>query len=188
MSRGIDYYKNLITSEHRDKPKFMAWLTAVLQVFIDVQTCAESLSEAFDVDHAVGVQLDIVGAQIGAKRTVSFQPTGSVSPVLDDDTYRILIKATIARNHWDGKMASFLTAWEGIFPGGRIRVQDNLDMSVDVTLSGVFTSIVQDLISHDMIVPRPEGVKVNYYIGTEPFFGFNADDTHISGFDGGHWV
>ncbi len=186
--RPTSYYLALPTHEYQNSPKFLAWLAAALQPLEDVSICTESLVVAFDVDQAVGVQLDIIGAQVGASRTVSFQPTGGVSPILDDETYRLLLKATIGLNQWDGRMQTIQPLWATLFPGGRIIIQDNLDMSVTVTMSGVLSSIIQDLITHDLIVPRPEGVKVNYEFGPMPFFGFDSNDAFISGFDGGYWA
>ena len=188
MIKVLADYLDLIPSANRDTTKFKAWLTDALQLFLDVQACAASMPHAFDVDYAVGAQLDILGEIVGAARTVNFQPTGSVSPILDDATYRILIKAKIALNTWDGQLGSVEAVWAKIFPGGQILVQDNGDMSITVTCSGVFSSIIVDLIEHDMIVPRPEGVLITYLFGTMPFFGFDLDNSSISGWDVGAWA
>jgi hypothetical protein len=66
-------------------------------------------------------------------------------------------------------------------------------MTIDVTITGTFTQIIIDLIENDYIVPRPQGVWMNYYVGTIspanlPFFGFDRRDAYVSGFDEGHWV
>ena len=129
----------------------------------------------------------------GVGRVIDFKPTDGSSSTLDDETYRILLKNKVLRNHWDGKAASIQEAWSNLFPGGKIIVQDNQNMTVDVTVTGAFTQIIVDLIENDYIVPRPQGVLMNYYTGTVspsnlPFFGFDRDDTYVSGFDKGHWV
>jgi len=137
---------------------------------------------------ALGPQLDLLGSTVGAKRTVGFQPSNSVSPVLDDATYRIYIKAKIAQNQWDGTLPSLYPIWATLFPSGRIIIIDNQNMTATITLIGAFTSITKDLISNGYIVPRPEGVLYNYVFGTLPFFGFGSSPGFIAGFDTGHWA
>jgi hypothetical protein len=146
------------------------------------------MTEFFDLDYAVGAQLDFIGAQVGANRTVAFQPRAGVSPVLDDDTYRLLIKATIANNQWTGKQSALYAIWQNLFPGGKLTIIDNQNMSATVFLSGVFTSIVQDLITNGYIVPRPESVEYTYTFSNLPVFGFSTTNNgYIAGFGVGNW-
>jgi hypothetical protein len=63
-------YTALITSQHADKPKFAAMVQAVAGSIGDISTFIQSLSPAFDLDTAIGVQLDIVGQWIGQSRSV----------------------------------------------------------------------------------------------------------------------
>ncbi len=183
----LSFYTGLITSEYQNSPNYLALVTALLKPISDTSNLLAGLDSAFDVDTAVGAQLDILGSIVGASRTVGFQPSDSISPVLDDDTYRILIKATVARNQWDGKTNSLYPIWQVLFPSGKIVIVDNQNMTVDITLTGAFTSIIQDLISHGYIVPRAQGVLINYHFGTLPMFGFDRQDSYIAGFDTGNW-
>lgn len=187
QSLPISYYTSLLTSEYKSSTKFIAWLTAVLQIANDISNCLASIGQAFDIDFAIGAQLDILGQIIGVSRTVPFQPSMSVSPILNDDTYRILLKATIANNQWDGTIGSLYPIWSYLFPGGRIAIIDNQDMTANIVISGPFTSILQDLISNDMIVPRPQAVKYTYNFGSLPLFGFDRNDSFIAGWDTGKW-
>lgn len=136
----------------------------------------------------VGDQLDIVGIILGQPRKVNFNPTDGSSPVLDDDTYRILLKNKIIINQWNGQLSSLQSFWEEVFAGGKIIVQDNQNMTIDVVLYGAFSSIIVDLIVNGYIVPRPQGVLMNYYYGTTPFFGLDRQDDYVAGFDTGNWV
>ena len=106
-----------------------------------------------------------------------------VSSILDDPTYRILIKATIGANFWNGTIDGLQQLWQGLFPGGTIFVYDHQDMSFTVVMSGTFTSIIQDLITHGMIVPRPEGVLVNYTFSGLPLFGVDLNNQYVAGVD-----
>lgn len=182
------YYLSLITSLYRTRPNFMGWLESVLSIICDINACVRSIDANFDIDLAVGIQLDLLGTIIGVGRTVPFQPTGGVSPVLDDATYRVLLRARIAQNQWDGQLSSLYAIWTGLFPGGTIAVQDNQNMTATIFLSGITSSIIQDLIVNGMIVPRPEGVLYNYVVSQLPAFGFDGDHVYIAGFGEGHWA
>ena len=184
----IGYYMNLLTSQYTNSPKLTALLYLLLKKFDDVSQCLVQMDTAFDLDSAVGVQLDMLGTIAGAARTVGFQPSGGVSPTLDDATYRIYIKAKIAQNQWDGTIDSLYPIWQTLFPGGSIVIEDNQNMTVTITLSGGFSSIVQDLISNGYIIPRPEGVQYTFEFATLPIFGFDGTNpSFIAGFDVGHW-
>lgn len=183
----LGYYLNLLTSEYQGSAHLRSWLTACLRKLDNVTTCLANFTPAFDLDDAHGVQLDIIGQIVGASRNVPFQPSGGVSPVLDDATYRLFIKATVAANQWDGTISSLQTIWQTLFPGGRITIVDSQDMSATIFLTGVFSSIVNDLVLNGLIVPRPEGVLYNYVFTTLPAFGFDAQNDLIAGFDTGHW-
>jgi hypothetical protein len=185
-SLSLYYYLALVTSEYRMATNFLANLTSSIQLFEDVMTCNGLMTEAFDLGSAAGVQLDVLGQISGVSRTVNFQPSDSVSPVLDDATYRILIQATIAANQWKGTQSELYPIWQTLFPGGRIVIQDEQNMSCVIILSGVFTSIVQDLIAHGYIVPRPEAVNYSYTFSTLPVFGTDESNAFIAGVDVGH--
>jgi hypothetical protein len=182
------YYSGLLTSEYQNSTKLLAWLAAPLSILNDVTACLAAFDEAFDLDEAIGPQLDILGEIIGAQRLVPFQPSGGVSPLLDDPTYLIYLKARIAQNQWTGTIDSLQAIWRTLFPGGTIVIEDNQNMTVNIILAGAFTSILQDLITHGLIVPRPQGVLYNYSFSMLPIFGFDSQNSLISGFDQGHFA
>src|SRR5208283_3899802 len=129
FSEPLSYYLSLITSEYQNSPKFLAWVKAALQVMDDITSCLYSFDWQFNLANAVGPQLDILGTIVGASRQLSFQPRFGVSPILDDTTFRLLIQATIGRNHWDGTIDSLQPLWQNLFPGGRIVIDDHQDMT-----------------------------------------------------------
>lgn len=185
---GLGYYLALISSEYRNSPKFTQFLTALLKKLDDMANCYVQMEQTFDIDNAVGVQLDYLGAIVGAARTVGFQPAGGVSPILDDSTYRLYIKAKSAANAWDGTIDGLQMVWQTIFPGLRLIIQDNQDMTATIFVTGVFSSIVSDLITNGYIVPRPETVEYTYVLSDLPAFGFDRFDATISGWDTGKWI
>jgi hypothetical protein len=181
------YYKNLLTSEYRGTVEFQAWMDTVLNIAQDISNCLLFISSSFDIDQAIGVQLDTLGEIIGVGRIVPFQPSGGASPILDDDTYRLLLRATIFNNQWDGKIGSMYPIWRSLFPSGRISIIDNQNMTATIVASGSLTDIIKDLIRHDMIIPRPQSVAYNYIFSDLPLFGFGPANAFIAGFGVGKW-
>jgi hypothetical protein len=152
-------------------------------------TCTASITAAYDIDTAVGVQLDVLGQIIGANRTVPFQPSDSVSPILNDTTYRLLLYAKRANNTWNGKIQSLYPLWQTLFPGGSIVFIDNQNMTSTIILAGTFSSIESDLIQNGLIIPRPEGVMYNFIVApTFPIFGADLSNSYIAGADLGHAI
>jgi hypothetical protein len=66
----ITDYGALITSKHNQKPKFMALVALLTGAIADIADVAESLPSVFDLDNAVGVQLDAVGRWVGQSRVI----------------------------------------------------------------------------------------------------------------------
>lgn len=184
----IERYLALLTSEHQGKPQLRAWLTAVLRDADDPAIVAGQMDGALDLDTAIGAQLDILGAIVGVARTVTFQPTGSVSPVLDDDTYRIAIQAKIAQNQWDGTITGIQTIWQNLFPLVYLILKDNLDMTMSAIVIGLGSTIEQDLVTHGYIIPSPEGVAVNVTYAANKVFAYDLENTVFGGYDEGYWT
>lgn len=210
-------YLALITSQYQNSPKLLEWVNCYLEIIQGIQELAFNLPyyfsfnsiventsvfnnddyltvkkendfDFFNFEACIGNQLDILGVILGQPRKINFNPTDGSSPVLDDDTYRLLLKNKVLWNRWDGKAATMQDYWQQIFPGGKIVIQDNQNMTIDVFLSGAFTDTIIDLIANDYIVPRPQGVLINYRYGAMPFFGFDRDNSFVSGFDVGNFA
>jgi hypothetical protein len=64
-------YTDLITNYHATKPLFFQHVDLSTRPLLDTSTALNSLITAFDIDTAVGVQLDILGEWIGRSRYVA---------------------------------------------------------------------------------------------------------------------
>jgi hypothetical protein len=64
-------YLGLITSEHRFQPKFAALMAVLLSAVGDTTAVINSMPGKFDLDTAVGNQLDIDGAWVGQDRVIT---------------------------------------------------------------------------------------------------------------------
>jgi len=158
---AITPYLDLITSQHRHREKFIRWVTAVLEKADDAMTAANHIPEAFDIDNAVGVQLDTLGVLIGRSRYLPFQLPDGTPPVLDDKNYRVALKAKIAINQWDGTIPQIHEIWDELFPDARLRITDNQDMSMNASIRGEMGIESIHLVTVGYVIPKPSGVRLN---------------------------
>lgn len=183
----IDTYRKLLTSEYRHSPKLINWLLWLLNEGTTYTTFIQTFISAFDLDNAAGQQLDTIGRLVGVKRLLTFVPAGGESPLLEDDTYRMLIKATIIKNTWKGKLEDLYSAWRTVFPNTKLfQIQDLQDMTFNVIIAGAFTSLERELITNGYIIPKPEGVRINLLTITDitglPLFSYDMDTLQYSGY------
>lgn len=171
----ISKYIDLITSQHKTQPKFISWLSASLTIVDDNITVTNKIPSSFDIDTAVGVQLDTLGVIVGRSRVLNFQLSGGVSPVLDDDHYRLALKAKIAQNQWDGTIPQVYEVWNSLFPTVNLIVIDNQDMTMSALVYGQLDSISTELVTSGYIIPKPVGVGLTIIevtnISSTPFVG-----------------
>lgn len=158
---SITPYLDLIPSQHRDKQKFIAWLTAVLEKGEATITVVKSIPDAFDIENAVGKQLDTQGELIGRTRYLPFQLDDGTSPVLDDENYRTALKAKIARNQWDGTIPQIHELWDTLFPDAKMRIKDNQNMSMKAIIRGELGLESVHLVTVGYIIPKPFGVRLD---------------------------
>ncbi len=183
-------YLALVTSEHADKPNFMAWLTYLLCMVDDATACASSFNDALDLDSAAGVQLDLLGSIVGVARTLDFQPSDGSSAVVDDDTYRLMLRAKIARNHWDGTITGIQSLWADLFGSvpAYLVLHDNQDMTMTAIVIGLASAIQQDLVNHGYILPKPQGVGLLVSTPTNKLFALGIESSAFGGLGEGYWV
>jgi hypothetical protein len=211
----VSDYTALIPGQNQNKPKFIGWLAANLQPIVDAQQAANELYKAFILDTAVGVQLDILGQQLGQSRTVNFIPEGGVSSTLNDDLYRLILKAAILKNTWKGTRQEIYDFWIRVFPQYPIIIVDNQDMSMSYSIFGLpldpsalmpFTydsptlgydagywvnqsgGLLRELILHHYLTPKPAGVSVSYSFPTQVIFAYDQNSTYLKGYNAGNWI
>lgn len=169
-------YLALITSQYRDKTNFIAWLTANLDIVDDISVTISDFDGNYDIDNAVGYQLDVIGMMVGVNRLLTIQPSDGSSPLVNDTTYRFLIRAKIAQNKWNGTIPELYNIWNASFPLNQIKIEDNQDMTFSILfVSQSYTALERQLIAAGYIMPKPEGVGVTYnFNGT---FSFSTGST-----------
>ncbi len=220
MTATTIQYENLIVPEHQGQPKFTATIDLSVQPYVDEQNTLSTWSLLFDLDVAVGSQLDAVGVRVGRSRFVAiplvgvyfswdtsglgweqgywkgeFDPSTGVTS-LDDATYRLLLRAIIITNTWNGTVNGAAPALAELFnntttPGTKIFIYNNMNMTETIGISGQQPPIIfQALLGSGEIPLVPAGVLVNYTMisnPTGPIFGFDIENQYISGWGVGSW-
>ncbi|APF21690.1 DUF2612 domain-containing protein [Clostridium butyricum] len=160
---SIDDYLRQVTSQYQSSPKFMAWMKHHIDTLDGTKEILKNFNFYYDIDEAIGTQLDALGETVGRNRQLDFQPLNGYNPIMTDEVYRLVIKAKIAMNMWDGLLDGIYDIWDNIFEDISLEIKDNQDMTIDAYVVGFVNQIRQYLVQEGMIVPRPEGVKINYY-------------------------
>lgn len=185
----VNNYLKYITSNHHDRPNFAAMILALTQPAVDLIESTVIANYNYDLDVATGVQLDAIGKWIGISRNIAvpvagvffafdtagvgfdqgtwFGPGNSATgvTVLDDVSYRTLLRAKIGANHWDGTANSLLGILRDAFVGttASFAVEDTQDMAMNIKYTSAGLSSVQiALLTGNYLIPKPAGVKVNY--------------------------
>jgi len=101
---------------------------------------------------------------------------------------RLVIRATILRNHSNGSGDSIQRGLMFLFPNVNCIIYDNKDMSFSIGIGRYLTEIEVQLLDMYDILPRPVGVRLNNVVAfDDPYFGFE-DQIGASGFDVGKWA
>lgn len=219
-------YTDLITNYHATKPLFFQHVDLSTRPLLDTNTALNSLITAFDIDTAVGVQLDILGEWIGRSRYVATPISGiffswdtdglgydhgfwqgpydpdSGYTALSDETYRVILKAKVAINNWDGTNDTLPTILDTALAGSGLTMQivDKQDMTISVwvfhetDISNVSLELIA-AIKQGYLTVKAAGVwagdvetpSVETPSEGTKFFGFDMDNEYIGGFDVGAW-
>lgn len=214
-------YVDLITSYHASKPLFVQHVDLSTRPLVDAASTMAGMTAAFDIDTAVGVQLDIIGEWVGSSRVVSEPITGvyfsfdtdglgfeqgvwqgpydpdSGFTKLSDEVYRVILKAKIAINNWDGTNDSLPDILNTALTGSGLAMQiiDNQDMTISVIVfpETDIADVSRELLAairQGYLTVKAAGVLAGSIItpstGTQ-MFGFDLDNEYFAGFDTGAW-
>ena len=216
MTNSVATYQGLITSEYAQQPNFQAMIAGVAAVYVQIQNTLLAMSDTvFDVDLAVGEQLDEIGLWVDESRNIAvpisgvyfswdttqaqgwdygtWQPSSLPAQItsLPNDAYRLLLYAKIAANNWDGTTDGAYAIWNALFAstGYTILIEDYENMTYALAVvGGIVDSLTLALITGGYIPLRPEGVEiVGYYVSsdTNPSFAWDVESPLLQGCDQG---
>ena len=184
----VNEYLDLIIPQYKTSEKFMRWNRVLFQPFVNTQNLLNSLDEYFDINTAVGKQLDILGDKVGAKRLLPFQPENGLDPLLKDEDYRFLIKATVLKNIWHGSNEGIYEIWSNLFNNIWLSLSDNQDMTITVLIIGNISELQKQMVKNGLIVPKAQGVKMYYAFSIPPIYSYDQNEDYFKGHDEGNWL
>ena len=177
--------KSRVINEYRSKPRMTKWLTMLPEIANEqLERALDQVYGSYDVDTVSGEQLDVIGRIVGVPRPISrgaaydvFGYSGNdtytnynVAPYIGDgamvdtplnnDLYRKLVKAKIARNVSDGTIDSIIELVEMIIDIKVTALIDNGDMTFDIGIASELDNTTEYLLNNFDIIPRPQGVRL----------------------------
>lgn len=211
---AITQYTDLATSEHSTKSNFIAVLSALVQPCADIAATINSIPAAFDLDTAIGSQLDYVGQWIGRTRNLKVPITGvffslDIAPGLDsgvvwtpytpaagleslpDEQYRMLLRARVLNNQWDGSLSQAYSIYNALFATSIYTpfVDDYANLTMSIGLAGQAPdALTLAMLTQGLLNARPAGISVTGYYTTsttEPMFALDVQNANFAGLDFG---
>ena len=171
----LKYYSDLLILQYHDKPKAIATIQLFVKQIIADGLFMEILS-SYDLDIAVGVQLDRIGKLVGCPRYVV-----GVG-VLTDDEYRLLIKFKIVLNSLSANEKNIDDSLYTNFNLDFIAINEK-NMTMSFIFSENLNKVLQAVLKLNYL-PLPLGVGLGYLVhvpDTRKVFGF-ANDVNNVGF------
>lgn len=174
-----------VYAQYRDKPKAYAWIGINGEIANQIEAAYCSVAESYDIDSANTDELDVIGRIVDISRSfegsvsydtfqfgaaqfgglgVQFRPlSGVTDQQLNDDIYRLLIKAKIAKNNSAATIDSIILSLMEIVDTNNVSLTDNENMSFSVTFDAL-TELEKLVLSSFNIVPKPQGVRFSGFI------------------------
>lgn len=168
------YYADLLIVQYHGKPKARSMIEALVNQVL-MNQIPQKIEEAFDLETAVGKQLDILGGRLSVTRHVYLRNGEPVT--LNDSEFRTFIKLQAARMTLTASLYDIQTLLINFFQSS-IRVIDNENMTLDYFVFGESSTLLSVLIKQDML-PRPMGVgiKAVYDLPYKHVYGFQSYKT-----------
>lgn len=169
----IDYYADLLIIQYKEKPKAYATIQAQVTPIV-MEQLPLAVQNAFDLETAIGVQLDVIGKYVGVRRSV-FDFTGPIN--LDDDDFRTLIKIAIIKNTFGSSLSVIQDLLFQFFEGDLL-VFDFQNMHMGYFFNSIIGSRqLAEVFVRSNFLPKPMGVELAVLIyapNINNFFGFRT--------------
>ena len=186
-------WTSLVTSQHIQKPNYIATINGSLQPFGDQRATSLAQYTYFSVSTAVGQQLDMIGDIVVATRLKQF-PGGPYT--MTDTEFRAFVKMQIAANFWDGTISSAYQMWTSLFGNIPFWIQDFGDSTMAIVITpwgnANLPAVITVMLYNDptQFYLRPAGVRIRYvgYLPISPAFGWGVTNTSVAGWGTGRWI
>lgn len=155
MTDFTDSYVNLLIKQYWEQPNATAEIAAQSATWEAIRDVLASFKDKFDLDTAVGDQLDKIGKVCGL-------PRNRVEFTLDDD-YRFYLRTKIARNTGSAFMVSdqYISIQSVVQYGfeGLAYVIDKQNMTLQLYIDPSLDLAKLALIIELDLLPKPQGVR-----------------------------
>jgi len=185
MSADISKYTELVPVANSSQPNFMAMIAVSVQPFADIAQVIGLFPSYYDLDNAIGTQLDTLGLLIGVSRPGGFS----------DDYYRIVLKVRILNNHWQCNKPSAYQLANELFSslGFSFFIEDHADLTITLGVigEGVPSEEIITLLTGGYLDVKPVTIHIAgyaYQSGAGPIFAFDIENSNFAGFDVGSWA
>lgn len=170
-SEIVRYYSNLLILQYREKPNARATVELCVDPIVMNQVKL-AVQDAYNVDTAEGVQLDVLGKYAGLSRS-ALTFTGPIQ--LTDADYRFLIKMKIVQNNSGSSLYDIQSLLFTFFQNHILAFDyKNMHMSYFIDALYVSMTIAEVLIRQDLL-PRPMAVGIDSVVYVPDFahaYGF----------------
>jgi hypothetical protein len=181
-----------IYAQYRTKPKAVAWYNITKSLAAELESAANAVRLMYEIDTALGAQLDILGRIVVIDRNyiapvdmpvTQFAATSNspgefgdtsamfsalstdADTALTDELYRLIIKSKIIKNNSDATIESILFGMNFLLPNAEVlRITDGEDMSFSVEFYGNITETERYALLNSTLVPRPQGVRFGGFL------------------------
>lgn len=191
-----------IYAQYRTKPKAIAWYQITRSLATELGSAIDAVRIMYDIDTAVGEQLNIIGRIVVVPRSfvgqIALDPGLFAEPdgdqfgdteavfaslfvdqdeQMSDDLYRLVIKSKIIKNNSDATTESILFGMNFLLPNADVlRITDGEDMSFTVEFYGSITELERYALLNSTLVPKPQGVKFGGFLEGYNYVQFGDDN------------
>lgn len=169
----IEYYQGLLILQYNCKEKALRTIETIVKAS-SYELIPAKLYEEFDLDSAIGVQLDAIGKYAGVLRKGK---TFTRVIELNDDDYRELIRMAIAKNYMQSTLYEIDTLLQQFFPD-QILAFDYQNMSMSYLFDAeIGSEELAEMFIVNNLLPKPLGVQLGaliYSNNIDAFFGFRT--------------
>lgn len=177
--------KKRIINQYRGKQRMTRWLTLTPAIANEkLEQPISQIYSAYDVDSVTGEDLNVIGRIVGVPKPIlrgaAYDVFGyagndnytnyniapyigdgaAVDAPLNNDLYRKLIKAKIARNVSDGTSDSIIKLLEVVIGVKVTALNSNGDKSFDIGIASELDNTTQFLLENFDLIPRPQGTRI----------------------------
>lgn len=162
----IEYYRDLLIIQYSVLEKAPDHIRALIDVIM-IYDLIQDVKNAYDIETAVGVQLDVIGKYLGIDRNVPVSPF-----VLSDTDYRFYQKLKVIQNNSNHSTKSIVELVFQIF-GTNLLFYDRYNMTIAYVFPESQKTLV-DLARDIGLLPKPAavGLSLTYTTDITNIFGY----------------